>query len=61
MPPRIPPGNGLPVTYREFVFGDMVRREWGAEWNIPDIVYEMTNGRKFESTDMQTSGIYKRS
>lgn len=61
MPARIPPYNGLPVSYRTFNFGDMVRRVWGAEWNIPEKVYEMTNGRKFDSTDMQTSGIYKRS
>lgn len=58
--PYIPPKNGLPVSFRNFNFGEMVRREWGSDWNVPDIVYEMTDGRKFESTDMQTSGIYKR-
>lgn len=25
----------------------------------PDIVYEFSNGRKFESTDRATSGIYE--
>ena len=58
MAARIPPKNGYPVSFRQFVFGDMVRQEWGQEWAIPDIVYEMSNGRKFESTDLMYGGVY---
>jgi len=33
---------------------------WGEQWTIPDTAYEMSSGRKFDSTDQYTSGIYKR-
>lgn len=60
MPPRIPPQNGVAVTTRTFSYKDMVLREWGPEFNKPDTAYVFSNGRKFDSTDMQTTGIYKR-
>lgn len=62
---RFPPNHGYPVSYRSFAFGDMAKREWGQEWGIPDVVYEMhkgddSAGRKFESSDMSETGIYKK-
>lgn len=57
---NIPPQNGFPVTTRTYSWGDEVRRQWGAEWSRPDIGYEMSNGRKFDSTDAYATGIYRR-
>lgn len=57
---NIPPQNGFPVTTRTYSWGDEVRRQWGAEWSRPDIGYEMSNGRKFDSTDAYATGIYNR-
>ena len=56
----IPPQNGNPVTYRSFAFSDEVKRVWGAQWTVPDIVYEFNGGAKKESTDMTAHGIYRR-
>ena len=49
-----------PVTTRVYNFRSMVMTMWGEEWRRPDWVYEMSNGRKFDSTDMYTTGFYQR-
>lgn len=48
------------VNARKFPIRDMVLKAWGKEWAKPEIVYEFSNNRKFESTDLTTSGIYKK-
>lgn len=61
MASTVPPELGLPVTSRSFSFKDMAIRAWGSEFNAPDHgVYEWSNGRRFDSTDMGQTGIYKR-
>ena len=37
-----------PVT-RTIDYGAQVRRIWGDEWHKPEIAYEFSNGRKFNS------------
>lgn len=56
------PRQGLPVTTRNFSLNEMVRREWGSEFSAPDHgIYVFGNGaRKFDSTDMGTTGFYKK-
>jgi hypothetical protein len=50
---------GFKVTTRSIDWGELSRRAWGSEWNTPDHgVYEFSNGRKFDSTDRGTTGIY---
>lgn len=57
----IPPKLGLPVTTRSFSINEMVRREWGSEFSAPDHrIYQFSNGRGFDSTDMGTTGFYRR-
>lgn len=50
---------GTRVTTRTFSLEEMVSREWGSSFKAPDHrVYEFTNGRGFDSTDMGVTGIY---
>ena len=58
--PAIPPKNGNPVSYRQISFSDMAKRAWGQEWGVPETVYVFSDGTRKESTDMNTSGIYRR-
>lgn len=53
---------GLPVTTRSFSLLDMVQREWGSEYRAPDHrIYSFGMGvRHFDSTDIGTTGIYRR-
>lgn len=61
MPPKIPQSLGAPVTTRNFSLNEMVRRAWGSEFAAPDHgAYEFSNGRRFDSTDLGTTGIYRR-
>lgn len=46
------------VSFRTLNYGEMVREMWGPAFNLNDIAYEMNNGRKFDSTDRYTTGIY---
>jgi hypothetical protein len=55
---NIPSNLGFPVTTRSYSWADEVQRQWGAEFFRPDVAYEMSNGRKFDSTDRYTTGIY---
>jgi hypothetical protein len=38
------------VQSRTIDYGAMVRKQWGKEWNKPEIAYEFSNGRKFDET-----------
>jgi hypothetical protein len=53
---------GRQVTTRTFSLQEMVEREWGSMFRAPDQgVYVFGGGvRKFDSTDMGTTGIYTR-
>lgn len=55
--------QGYPVTYRAFNLSELVRRAWGPEYSAPDHrIYQFANGRRnFDSTDMGTTGIYRKS
>lgn len=39
-----------PIVWRKIDYKGVVIREWGAEWSKRDIVYEFSNGRKFEDS-----------
>ena len=56
----IPVQNGKPVTSRTFSWKEMVIRQWGSEYSAPDHgVYQFSNGRRFDSTDLGVTGIYQ--
>jgi hypothetical protein len=58
--PAIPPQLGRPVTSRQFSWKEMVIRLWGSEYAAPDHgVYQFSNGRRFDSTDLGITGIYR--
>jgi hypothetical protein len=58
--PPLNPALGKQVTSRQFSLLEMVERAWGAEFAAPDHgVYEFSNGRRFDSTDQGTTGIYR--
>lgn len=58
--PTIPPQNGKKVTTRSVSFQDLVVREWGAEWNKPDVAYQFSNGVTKDCTDQYQTGFYRR-
>ena len=58
---QIPPTLGFKVTSRTTSWMDLCVRAWGSEWAAPDHgIYEFSNGRKFDSTDSYSSGIYSK-
>lgn len=61
MPIPIPVGLGKPVTSRTFSWKEFVVRQWGSEYAAPDHrIYQFSGGRGFDSTDLYTTGIYRR-
>ena len=51
---------GYPVTTRQFSWLDLASRAWGPEFRAPDHrIYVWSNGRGFDSTDLNTTGIYR--
>ena len=60
MPQPIPPKLGSVVTTTIKSWEQQVVKAWGPEYRKPDIAYEFSNGRKFDSTDQYSTGIYKR-
>lgn len=59
--PRIDPSLGTAPTWRTFSLLEMVERSWGSEFRAPDHgIYQFSNGKRFDSTDMGTTGIYRR-
>ncbi len=58
--PILPASLGRPVTSRQFSWKEMVIRQWGSEYAAPDHrVYQFSNGRGFDSTDLGVTGIYR--
>lgn len=56
----VAPKNGLPVTTRSFSWNEMARRAWGSEFSAPDHrIYQFSNGRAFDSTDLGQTGFYR--
>lgn len=58
--PFIPVKNGKKVTTSQFSWEQMCIQAWGEEWNKPDTAYEFSNGKKKDSTDRYTTGIYRK-
>lgn len=59
--PILPASLGKPVTTRTFSWKEMVIRQWGSEFAAPDHrIYNWSNGRSFDSTDLGQTGIYRR-
>lgn len=58
--PYIPPENGQKVTTSYINWMDQVVRQWGAEWNRPDLGYEFSSGSKKDNTDQYQTGIYRK-
>lgn len=51
---------GKPVTTRTFSWKEMVIRQWGSEYAAPDHrVYQWSDGRGFDSTDLGQTGFYR--
>ena len=42
-----------PVSSRQIDYGGLVIREWGTEWSKREVVYEFSNGRKFQDSFTQ--------
>lgn len=58
--PPLNPALGRQVTYRQFSLLEMVERAWGSEFRAPDHgVYQFSNGRRFDSSDQGSTGIYR--
>jgi len=59
--PPLPASLGHQVTTRTLSLLDLVSRAWGPEFRAPDHrVYEFSNGRAFDSTDLGSTGIYRK-
>lgn len=59
--PPLNPQLGKQVTFRQFSLLEMVERSWGAQFRAPDHgIYEFSGGRRFDSTDLGDTGIYRR-
>lgn len=58
--PYLNPKLGHQVTSRQIAWKEMAIRAWGSEFRAPDHrIYEFSNGRSFDSTDMLSTGIYR--
>jgi hypothetical protein len=54
--------NGIPTdppVSRIIDFGALVKEALGDAYHKHEVVYKFSNGRKFESSDYGTSGIYR--
>ncbi len=52
---------GFKVHTQTIDWGQLCRRAWGSEFNAPDHgMYEFSNGRKWDSTDRGTTGVYSK-
>lgn len=58
--PTLPSSLGLPVTTRDYSLLEMVSRAWGSEFRAPDHGVYVFGARRFDSTDMGTTGFYGR-
>jgi len=52
---------GPKVSTRNISWLDQVARVWGSEWRAPDHnIYQFSNNRNFDSTDLGSTGIYQK-
>jgi len=52
---------GYDVTARDYSWLSFCTISWGDEFHQPDHgIYEFSNGRKFDSTDQYTTGVYRK-
>ncbi len=60
--PPLNPKVGRQVTTRTYSLLELVAREWGSSFRAPDHrVYTFGDGkRSFDSTDIGTTGFYKK-
>lgn len=49
---------GPKVTSHSYSWADLVHRAWGSEFNAPDHGAYQFTGRRFDSTDKGSTGIY---
>ena len=63
-PPQAPKDAdnlGYQVTTRNYSWLSFVTVAWGDEFHQPDHgIYQFSNGRKFDSTDQYSTGVYKK-
>ena len=52
--------NPNPVTTRTVDYKRLIQHQNGKDHQKPEVVYQFSNGRKFDSTDKAESGIYRR-
>lgn len=52
--------NPNPVTTRTVDYKRLIQDQNGKDHQKPEVVYQFSNGRKFDSTDKAESGIYRR-
>ena len=50
----------ITTRFRTWSWGALARRAWGPEYHRPDTAYRFNNGRRFDSTDRDESGVYRR-
>lgn len=56
-----PANLGYPVTFRNYSLEELVSRAWGSSFKAPDHrIYNWSNGRSFDSTDIGTTGFYRK-
>jgi hypothetical protein len=57
----LPANLGYRVTYRNYSLEELVSRAWGSSFKAPDHrIYNFSNGRSFDGTDLGTTGFYKK-
>jgi hypothetical protein len=47
-------------TVRILNWRDEVLKAWGADYNVPEVVYRFSQNREFKSTDNSDHGVYER-
>jgi len=48
-------------TSRRVSYAALVKKQYGKEYNKPEVVYRFSNNRVFYSSDRGETGVYKRS
>ena len=52
-----PTNLGYRVTTRQVSYDQMVREQWGSDWGLRDVVYELTGGDRLDNNNT-SDGIY---
>lgn len=53
------PADTAPTPTSQLDWRSLCQRAEGKDWTKPDVAYEFSNGRTFDSTDRSDSGIYR--